>query len=108
MPRGDLVAVALQGDFGKPRSALILQSDWFEEHPTVTLLPVTSTLLDAPLLRVTLEPSTRNGLQKTSQVMVDQVMTVRREKMGPLLGRVEPERMLEIERCLAIFLGVAK
>ena len=108
MPRGDLVAVALQGDFGKPRSALILQSDWFEEHPTVTLLPVTSTLLDAPLLRVTLEPSTRNGLQKTSQVMVDKVMTVRREKMGPLLGRVEPERMLEIERWLAIFLGVAK
>lgn len=108
MPRGDLVAVALQGDFGKPRPALILQSDWFEEHPTVTLLPVTGTLLDAPSLRVTLEPSTRNGLQKTSQVMVDKVMTVRREKMGPLLGRVEPERMLEIERCLAIFLGVAK
>ena len=43
MPRGDLVLVALQGDFGKPRPALILQSDWFDEHATVTLLPVTST-----------------------------------------------------------------
>ncbi len=74
----------------------------------MTLLPVTSTILDAPFLRVTLEPSARNGLQKTSQVMVDKVMTVRREKMGSLLGRVEPERMLEIERCLAIFLGVVK
>ena len=74
----------------------------------MTLLPLTSTILDAPFLRVTLEPSTRNGLQKPSQVMVDKVMTVRREKMGSLLGRVEPERMLEIERCLAIFLGVVK
>ena len=108
MSRGDLVLVALQGDFGKPRPALIFQSDWFDEHATVTLLPVTSTLLDAPILRVTLDPSARNGLQKTSQVMVDKTMTVRREKIGPLLGRVEPGRMLEIERCLAIFLGVAK
>ena len=108
MPRGDLVAVALQGDFGKPRPALILQSDWFDAHPTVTLLPVTSTVLDAPHLRVTLEPSARNGLHTTSQVMVDKTMTVRREKIGALLGRVEPERMQEIERCLAVFLGVVK
>ena len=42
MKRGDLVTVALQGDLGKPRPALVIQSDLFEAHPSVTILPVTS------------------------------------------------------------------
>ncbi len=108
MQRGDLITVALQGDLGKPRPALVLQSDWFVGHPTVTVLPVTGTLVDAPLMRITLEPNVANGLNKTSQVMVDKTITVRREKIGSVLGQVAPEKMLEIERCLAVFLGIAK
>ena len=108
MQRGDLITVALQGDLGKPRPALVLQSDWFVGHPTVIVLPVTGTLVDAPLMRITLEPSGANGLNKTSQVMVDKTITVRREKIGSVLGQVAPEKMLEIERCLAVFLGIAK
>jgi len=69
--RGDFVTIAMQGDFGKPRPALVIQADQFSEHATVTVLPVTSTLIAAPLFRVTVQPSAENGLRKPSQVMVD-------------------------------------
>lgn len=66
MQRGDLVTVALQGDLGKPRPALVVQSDLFSAHPSVTVLPVTSELVDAPVFRLTLVPDARNGLQRPS------------------------------------------
>jgi len=108
MKRGDLVSIAIQGDFGKPRPALVIQADAFGEHASVTVLPVTSMRVAAPLLRVTLRPTAENGLQKTSQVMVDKAITVRREKIGPAFGRIDADAMVEIERCLAVFLGIAK
>ncbi len=108
MKRGDLVTVAMQGDFGKPRPALVIQSDQFDEHLSVTVLPVTSTLVAAPLLRVTVQPSARNGLQKASQVMIDKSLTVKRDKVGPAFGSLEPDTLVAVERCLAVFLGIAK
>lgn len=106
--RGALVTVAVQGDFGKPRPALVIQADRFNEHASVTILPVSSTLLAAPLLRVTLAPSAENGLQKPSQVMIDKAMTVKRDKLGPAFGRIGADALVEVERCLAVFLGIAK
>jgi len=106
--RGDLVTIAIQGDFGKPRPALVIQADQFSGHGSVSVLPVTSTLVAAPLLRVAIQPSTENGLQKPSQVMVDKAMTVRRDKVGPAFGRIDADALVEIERCLAVFLGIAK
>jgi len=108
MRRGDFVTVAMPGDFGKPRPALVIQSDQFSEHTTVTVLPVTSTLVAAPLLRVTVQPTPESGLQKPSQVMVDKAMTMKRDKVGPAFGRIDADVLVEIERCLAVFLGVAK
>lgn len=108
MIRGDLVTIAMQGDFGKPRPALVVQANQFSELGSVTLLPVTSTLVSAPLLRVAVQPSANNGLQKPSQVMVDKAITVKREKVGPAFGRIEADALLEVERCLAVFLGIAK
>lgn len=106
--RGDLVTIAMQGDFGKPRPALVIQSDQFNEHATITLLPVTGTLVPAPLLRVTVQPDSENGLRKPSQVMVDKAMTVKRDKVGPAFGRINRNALVEVERCLAVFLGIAK
>ena len=108
MMRGDFVTISLQGDFGKPRPALIIQSDRFNEHATVTVLPVTGTMVAAPLLRVTVQPDASNGLQKPSQVMVDKAMTVKRDKVGPAFGRIDVDALVEVERCLAVFLGIAK
>ena len=107
MSRGEFVTIAMQGDFGKPRPALVIQSDIFNEHATVTVLLVSSTLVDAPLLRVTIRPSHANGLQKPSQVMVDKAMTVKRDKIGTAFGVASDSELLEVGRCLAVFLGIA-
>ncbi len=106
LKRGDIVSVALQGDFGKPKPAVVVQSDLFSEHATVTVLPVTSTLLEAPLLRLDLESDAENGLKKTSQIMVDKIMTIRRVKVGQRIGAVSEEQLLQISRSLALFLGI--
>lgn len=108
MRRGDFVTIAMQGDFGKPRPALIVQSNQFSEHASVTVLLVSSALVDAPLLRVSVHPDPENGLQKPSQVMVDKAMTVKKDKLGVAFGHLNADGMLEIERCLAVFLGIAK
>ena len=108
MKRGDLITVAMQGDFGKPRPALVIQVDRFAELPTLTVLPVSSALQDAPLLRVTVLPTAENGLKKPSQIMVDKAATVMRHKAGAAFGRVDAQTLKEVERCLAMFLGIAE
>ena len=107
MKRGDLVTIALPDDFGKPRPALVIQADTFDALATVTVLPVTSTLVDAPLLRLAIEPDARNGLSKPSQVMADKAVTVRRDKVGPAFGAASDETMLAVGRALTVFLGIA-
>ncbi|SAL05011.1 growth inhibitor PemK [Caballeronia arationis] len=107
MRRGDLVTIALQGDYGKPRPALIIQSDLFDAHPSVTILPVTSELRATPLFRIALEPSAINQLSKPSQIMVDKAQTVAREKIGAAFGRLEDETMVAVTRALAVFIGIA-
>lgn len=108
MIRGDLVTIVMQGDFGKPRPALVIQADAFNKLATVTVLPVTSTLVRAPLFRIVVEPSVENGLKKPSQVMVDKAMTVKRDKVGQAFGHIDADAMVQVERCLAVFLGIAK
>lgn len=107
MRRGDLVTVALQGDLGKPRPALVIQSDLFDTHPSLTVLPVTGELRDAPLFRIAVIPSELNGLTKPSQVMVDKAQSIAREKVGAVIGRLDDETMLAVNRALAVFLGFA-
>ena len=107
MKRGDVVSVVLPGSYGKPRPALIVRSDFLDEHPSVTILPVTSELRDTPLFRVTVQPMSQNGLLKTSQVMVDKTHTVPRNKIGTILGHLDDATLLSVNRALALFLGFA-
>lgn len=106
--RGDLVTVAVQGSFGKPRPALVIQSDLFNErHPTVTLCLVSSDQRQAPLFRLTVSPTVENGLRADSQIQIDKVMTVLQEKVGPAFGRLDDATMLKVNRALALFMGIA-
>lgn len=107
MKRGDLVTIALPGDFGKPQPALIIQSDQFDETGTVTVLLVSGTLVDAPLIRTMIEPTPVNGLRKRSQVMVDKAMSVKRDKIGATFGQLDAEAMLAVTRALAVFFAIA-
>lgn len=103
-----MVTVALSGDYGKPRPALVIQSDFFDEHPSVTILPITGELRDAPLFRVGLDPSAGTGLRKPSQVMVDKAVTVARDKLGAPFGRIDADVLAELDRLLAVFLGIVR
>jgi len=106
MTRGDLVVVSFKGDYGKPRPALVIQSGLFDEHPSVTLMPVTSELRDTPLFRLRVEPDESNGLARTSQVMIDKIQTVARERVGDPIGRLADSTMTEVNRLMALFLGL--
>ena len=106
MTRGDLVTVAMSGDFGKPRPALVIQSDSFRETGTVTVLLITSTAIEAPLLRVLVEPDADTGLLQPFWVMIDKAMSVKRERVGRSIGRVRDETLMTVTRNLAVFLGM--
>ena len=108
MKRGEIVTVPLPGDYGKPRPAVVVQADLFNEtHASVTVAPVTSTLVNAPLFRLAVEPSPRNGLRALSQVMIDKLTTVRRDRIGGPIGDLEPDTLTRVNRALALWLGIA-
>jgi mRNA interferase MazF len=104
MKRGDIVTVALPGDYGKPRPALVVQSDLFDEHPSLTVLPITSHLVDAPLLRIPVGPEC--GLDRASQIQIDKAQTPRRERIGAAIGHADSETLQAVNRALAVFLGL--
>ncbi len=106
MRRGDIVTVVQPGAYGNPRPALVIQSDFFNVHPSVTLLPLTSDLREAPLFRLRIEPSAENGLRVTSEIMVDKISTIPREKIRDAFGHLEDEHIKEAERLLAVWLGI--
>jgi mRNA interferase MazF len=104
--RGDLVTVTVSGDYGKPRPALIVQADVYAEHPSVTVLPLTSELIDASLLRVSVEPRENTGLRLRSPVMVDKATTIPRVKVGNRIGQVNTATLRRVSQVLAAFLDL--
>jgi len=106
--RGELWTVSGGTYAQKPRPALIIQDDLFAASESVTLLPLTSQLTDAPLLRLTVEPGQLTGLERVSQIMVDKLTTVRRTNLGDRVGRVDAKTMVAVEQSLAVFLGLGR
>lgn len=108
MKRGDLWTVAGGVYASKPRPALILQDDVFEATASVTVAPLTSTLSDAPLLRYRVEAGELSGLSTDSDLMVDKITTVRRNHVDARVGRLSSQQMVDVERLVATFLGLAR
>jgi mRNA interferase MazF len=98
MKRGDLVTVVLPGAYGKPRPAVVVQSDAVEEMESITFLPLTGEILP---------PSATNGLQEPSQVMADKCSTLPLAKVGAVFGRLDDDDMDAVHRTLALYLGFA-
>jgi len=108
MRRGDVVTVAAPGDYGKPRPAVVVQTDAHPStHASVVVCQMTSECSDAPDLRVTIESTVKNGLRVRSQVMADQPVTVRRERLGRLVGRLEDHDISRLNVALAFGMGLA-
>ena len=106
MRRGDLVTIAVGGDYGKPRPAVIVQADAFRPLASVTVLRLTSELHDWPTFRVSVQPSAANGLRLASQVMIDRAIALPRERVGKVFGHLDDAVMSQVSRTLSTFLGL--
>lgn len=108
MKWGQFVTVAVAGDYGKPRPALVVQNDLFGELPSVVVCPLTTTLRnDADLFRLDVEPSPGNGLRQLSQIAVDKITVVPAAKIGEAIGTADDALMLRVNRALVLFLRIA-
>ena len=107
MSRGDLVIIAAPGDYGKPRPAVIVQSNAIPEtHASVVICPMTSELVEADF-RIAIEPGPETGLRVRSQVMTDKPVTIRRERIGQHIGRLGAADMARLNVALAFVMGLA-
>jgi len=107
MKRGDIVLVVVPGDYGKPRPAVVVQTDLVNDiHASVVVCPITSHIQDAELFRLSIKPSPDNGLQKISQIMVDKIVAVRRDKVRQVIGRIDEALIIRLNRSLAFWLGL--
>jgi mRNA interferase MazF len=108
MKRAEIWTVAGGPDYaGKRRPAVILQDDAFDGTGSVTLCPFTTHLVNAPLIRLPVEPSRENGLQTASHLMVDKVTTVARSKLQKRIGTLRDEDVVRLNRAVLVFLGLA-
>lgn len=105
--RGDVVLCALSGDYGKPRPAVIVQSDLFNAtHASVTLCPITTHLLKTPLFRLPIKPNAQNGLKSVSQIMIDKLSTIPSEKIKDRIGNLSLKEMNGLNEALKLWLAV--
>ena len=107
MRRGDLVTVSAPGNYGKPRPAVIVQSDWLAATDSVLVALLTSEFVNAPLFRLTIEPNDANGLKAPSQVMIDKIVAIPRKKCGGVIGRLNESERIALNHMLAVVVGIA-
>jgi mRNA interferase MazF len=107
MQRGDIVICVLVGDYGKFRPAVIIQSDLFNStHASLVVCPVTSHLINAPLFRIAIKPTASNGITNDSQIMVDKLMAIKREKVTKKIGVLSQEDIRELDEAIMLWLGL--
>jgi mRNA interferase MazF len=106
--RGELYTGAARGPYtGKPRPVVVIQDDRFDATASITVCPLRTNPVDAPLIRIPIDPTDDNGLEQRSSLMVDKVTTVPRSSLGDRLGRLRDEELLQLNRSLVVFLGLA-
>ena len=110
MKRGDVAIVSAPGDYGKPRPAVVVQSNHLTQAglESVVVCLLTSQTGTAPAFRVEVEPTAGNGLKVQSQIMVEKLLTVRVSRIARVVGRLDDERLLQLNRTLAFVLGLAE
>ena len=107
MKRGEVWTVSAAGYAGKARPAVIVQNSRFDATASITLCVFTTDETEAPLFRLLIEPSERNGLRAASRLMVDKLATVSKDKLGERIGRLDDADVVRFNRALVVFLGLA-
>jgi mRNA interferase MazF len=107
--RGDIVLTVLPGDYGKPRPAVVVQSDQLNEGDcsSVVVCPMTSFESDGSRIRIILTPTVQNGLSAQSEVMVEKLAAVPVRRLRRVIGRLDTEHMRLVDRALLLVLGFA-
>jgi mRNA interferase MazF len=105
--RGDIYTAARGSYSGKPRPVVIIQDDRFDATASVTVVPFTTNVAQAPLLRIPVQASETTGLAQTSRLMVDKVTTVPRTCLTRRVGRLSDADLVQLNRALLVFLGIA-
>jgi mRNA interferase MazF len=106
MKRGDLVTIATPGDYGKPRPAVVIQTDRLEDTDSVLICQITTTWRDTPLYRLMVPATGETGLRAVSYVMTDKIFAVRRDKCGPVIGRLPHDLVAGLDEMLAVMIGL--
>lgn len=108
MRRGEIYTAAAKGAYtGKPRPVLVIQDDRFDATASITICPFTTNQVDAPLLRIEVEPTSENGLDQPSSLMIDKVTTIPKSNLGERLGALNDDQLVQLNRSLMVFLGLA-
>ena len=107
MKRGDVITVALSGDYGKPRPAVVIQSDTLLETESVLVCLITSKLQEASIYRLDVTGCEQTGLREPSQVMADKIMAARRARCCRRVGRLAAATIQDLNRMLAVVTGIA-
>jgi mRNA interferase MazF len=108
MTRGEIWTISGGGNYaGKPRPAVIVQDEHFDATSSITICAFTTDPTDAPLFRLAVEPTERNGLRASCRLMVDKITTVSRAKLGSRIGRLDEEDIVRLNRAILVFLGLA-
>lgn len=103
---GDVVVCAQNGDYGKPRPAVVVQSDVFNDiHESITIYPMTTYLDEAPLFRLLLSPGKQNGLKTASQIMVDKITTIKRDKIHQKIGALTKDQINKLNEAIMLWLN---
>ncbi|MCC8372033.1 MAG: type II toxin-antitoxin system PemK/MazF family toxin [Rickettsia endosymbiont of Pseudomimeciton antennatum] len=107
MKRGDIVICVLNGDYGKPRPAVVIQSDLFNPtHASIVVCPITSYLIDSPLFRISLIPDKFSGLTSASQIMIDKIASIKSQKITQKIGELSPSEISKLNTALKLWLGL--
>lgn len=108
MKRGEIYTAAARGAYtGKPRPVVVVQDDRFDATASITVCPFTTNAVDAPLLRIPVNPSDQNGLGLPSSVMIDKITTVPKAALGQQIGQLGDDDLIRLNRSLTVFLGLA-
>lgn len=107
MQRGDIVVCVSSGDYGKPRPAVIVQADAFNKtHATLTVCPFSTHIIETPLFRLLITPSKHNGLKQPSQIMVDKIVSLKRDKIREKIGQLNADQIRKLDEAILLWLDL--
>ena len=93
---------------GKMRPVLVIQTNLLNKinHPSTLVLPLTSNLLDSEILRTRIKAKEVEGLEKDSDIMLDQIRAIDNKRFIKKLGVIPKSKIKTVQENLKIVLDL--